>query len=149
MLLFRLIFWFELVAGQWLALFVPAAGQEDPYVAVQTHVPGAFAYVKRTEIEALSDVSPSHCVLILSPGVSFQPRRDVRAFEKCASVLDRLRSNSFASFPSDFGNVYILPQGVISLAWTSNSRCRISLGSGKFVYAKTTCNKVHKTLHGE
>jgi hypothetical protein len=136
----------HLISVFWLifriALAPPAhaAGQEDPFIALQTNFPGAFSYVRREEIEALTDVNPSHCVLLLSVG------KDVRGFEKCASVLDKLQSNSFISFPAEFGNIYVSPQGVTELVWTSNSRCRLTLRSGNFVYASQSCNEAHKAL---
>jgi hypothetical protein len=129
-----------LMFGLALAPLAPAAGQEDPFIALPTNVPGAFSYVRRAEIEALTDVSPSHCVLILSPG------KNVRAFEKCSSLLDELQSNSFIAIPAEFGNIYVSPQGVVELVWTSNSKCDLTLNSGKFLYAKQSCNEVHKAL---
>ena len=71
--LLRLICCFGSVFAQGLALPSPAAAQEDPFVALQTNKPGIFSYVRRQEIEALTDVSPAHCVLFLSPDMSFSP----------------------------------------------------------------------------
>jgi hypothetical protein len=139
----RLISVFWLIFGLALAPPAPTAGQEDPYITLQTNVPGAFSYVRREEIEALTDVSPSQCVLLLSTG------NVVRAFEKCDSVLDKLQSNSFISFPAEFGNIYVSPQGVVELVWTSNSRCHLTLESGMSVDAKESCNDVHKALPRE
>jgi hypothetical protein len=139
----RLIFVFWLIFGVALARPASAAGQEDPFIALQTNSPGAFSYVRRAEIEALTDVSPSNCVLLLSPG------KDVRAFEKCGSLLDEFQSNNFILFPAEFGNIFVSPQGVVELVWTSNSRCRLTLKSGKFLYAKQSCNEVHKALPRE
>ncbi|MDQ6704079.1 MAG: hypothetical protein M3Z96_13830 [Pseudomonadota bacterium] len=136
----RLISVFWLIFGLALAPPAPTAGQEDPFIVLQTNVPGAFSYVRRAEIEALTDVSPSHCVLLLSPG------KDVRAFEKCASVLDELQGNNFISFPAEFGNMYVASQRIAELVWTSNSGCHLTLESGKSVDAKQSCNEVHKAL---
>jgi hypothetical protein len=71
----RLISVFWLIFGLALAPPAPAASEEDPFVALQTNAPGAFSYGRRKEIEALTDVSPSHCVLLLSTG------KDVRALQ--------------------------------------------------------------------
>ncbi|MFZ0494705.1 MAG: hypothetical protein WBE80_06815 [Methylocella sp.] len=139
----RLISVFWLIFGLALAPPAPTAGQEDPFITLQTNVPGAFSYVRREEIEALADVSPSQCVLLLSTG------KDVRAFEKCASALDELQSNSFISFPAEFGNIYVSPQGVVELVWTGNSRCHLTLESRESVDAKESCNDVHKALPRE
>lgn len=136
----RLVSFSWIIFGLALAHTAPAAGQEDPFIALQTNAPGAFSYVRRAEIEALTDVSPSHCVLLLSPGT------DVRAFEKCGSLLDEFQSNNFISFPAEFGDIFVAPQSVDELVWTSNSRCRLTLKSGKFLYAKQSCAEVHKAL---
>jgi len=150
MLLFRFACCLELVLGQCLVFSAPAAGQEGAFVAVQTNAPGAHTYVRRTEIEALSDVSPAHCVIILAPGGFYLQRKDdVRAFEGCASILGKLHGNNFISFPADFGSVYVSPEEINALVWTSNSRCRIAFKSGKFVYAKHSCDEVHKALLGK
>lgn len=102
--------------------------------------------MRRQEIEALTDVSPSYCVLLLSPDKLFSPRKNVRAFEKCASILEQLQDNNFISFPAEFGNLYVVSQRIAELVWTSNSECRLTLESGKFVDAKQSCNEVHKAL---
>jgi hypothetical protein len=133
----RLVSVFWLIFGLALTPPAPAAGQEDPFIALQTNVPGAFSYVRREEIEALTDVSPSQCVLLLSTG------KDVRA------VLHQLQSNNFILFPAEFGNLYVASQGVVELVWTSNSRCRLTLKSGKFLYAKQSCNEARKALPRE
>jgi hypothetical protein len=65
--LLRLICCFGLIFTLGLAVPSSATSQEDPFVALQTNNPGIFSYVRRQEIEALTDVSPSHCVLLLSP----------------------------------------------------------------------------------
>jgi hypothetical protein len=142
----RLISVFWLIFGLALGPPAPTAGQEDSFVALQTNNPGIFSYVRRQEIEALTDVSPSHCVLLLSPEMSFSPRKNVRAFEKCASILERLQGNNFISFPAEFGNLYVASQRIAELVWTSNSECHLTLESGKFVDAKQSCNEVHNAL---
>jgi hypothetical protein len=142
----RLISVFWLIFGVALAPPAPTAGQEDPFVALQSNNPGIFSYVRRQEIEALTDVSPSYCVLLLSPDKLFSPRKNVRAFEKCASILEQLQDNNFISFPAEFGNLYVVSQRIAELVWTSNSECRLTLESGKFVDAKQSCNEVHKAL---
>lgn len=119
---------------------------DDPFVAIESNVKGISTYVRKEEIEALTDVSGSHCVLIISPGTSFAPRDDVRAFEKCASILEKLQVGNFIPLPSDLGMTHVSPQRIVTMAWTSNSRCRMSLKSGKFVYTKLSCNDVHKML---
>jgi hypothetical protein len=146
MSLFRLICCFGTIFALGLAAPSSATSQEDSFVALQTNNPGVFSYVRRHEIEALTDVSPSHCVLLLSPEMSFSPRKNVRAFEKCASILERLQGNDFISFPAEFGNLYVVSQRIAELVWTSNSECRLTLESGKFVDAKQSCNEVHKAL---
>jgi hypothetical protein len=45
-----------------------AAGEEDPYLAVQTNAASAINYVRQSEIEAFADVSPSNCILLLTDG---------------------------------------------------------------------------------
>ena len=144
--LFRLICCFGIIFALGLAVPSLATSQEDPFVALQTNTPGVFSYVRRQEIEALTDVSFSQCVLLLSPEMSFSPRKNVRAFEKCASILERLQGNNFISFPAEFGNMYVTSQRVAELVWTSNSGCHLILESGKFVDAKQSCNEVHKAL---
>jgi hypothetical protein len=99
-----------LFAGPMLAAAAFAAALEDPFIALRTNVPGQFTYVKRTEIEALSDVSPSHCVLLLSPGTLFSPRKDIRAFENCGSILAKLQGNTYTAFPADFGKYTCRPK---------------------------------------
>jgi hypothetical protein len=105
--------------------------------------------VRRQEIEALTEVGPSHCVLLLSPKLLFSPRKDVSAFEKCASILERLQGNNFISFPAEFGNMYVASQRIAEMVWISNSACHLILESGKFVDAKESCNDVHKALPRE
>jgi len=90
MSLFRLIRSFGIIFALGLAVPSSAASQEDSFVALQTNTPGVFSYVRRQEIEALTEVGPSHCVLLLSPKLLFSPKKDVSAFEKCASILERL-----------------------------------------------------------
>jgi hypothetical protein len=126
------------VAAMVLAASCRAATQEDPFIELETNAQGVHTYVRRDEIEALTDVSPAHCVLFLTSGTSFPQSKNVRACQTCA-----------VSFQADFGNTYISPQGIDTMAWTSNSRCRISLKSGKFVYAKESCNEVHKAMPRE
>ena len=146
MSLIRLICCFGIIFALGLAVPSSATSQEDPFVALQTNTPGVLSYVRRQEIEALTDVSPSQCVLLLSPKLLFSPRKDVSAFEKCASILERLQGNNFISFPAEFGNMYVASQSVAELVWTNNSGCRLILESGKFVDAKQSCNEVHKGL---
>jgi hypothetical protein len=145
----RLISVFWLIFGLALAPPAPTAGQEDPFVTLQTNTPGVFSYVRRQEIEALTEVGPSHCVLLLSPKMLFSPRKDVSAFEKCASILERLQDNNFISFPAEFGNMYVASQRIAEMVWISNSACHLILESGKFVDAKVSCNDVHKALPRE
>ena len=144
--LLRLICCFGLIFALGLAVPSSATSQEDFFVALQSNSPGIFSYVRRQEIEALTDVSPSHCVLFLSPDVSFSPRKNVRAFEKCALVLKQLQGNNFISFPAEFGTVSVAPQRIAELVWTNNSKCHLTLESGKFVDANLSCNEVHKAL---
>ena len=144
--LLRWICCFGLIFTLGLAVPSSATSQEDPFVALQSNNPGVFSYVRRQEIEALTDVSPSYCVLLLSPDKLFSPRKNVRAFEKCASILEQLQDNNFISFPAEFGNLYVVSQRIAELVWTSNSECRLTLESGKFVDAKQSCNEVHKAL---
>ena len=144
--LLRLICCFGSVFAQGLALPSSATAQEDPFVALQTNNPGMFSYVRRQEIEALSDVSPAHCVLFLSPEMSFSPRKNVRAFEKCTAILERFQGNHFISFPAEFGSMYVASQRIAEMVWSNNSECQLTLESGKSVDAKQSCNEVHKAL---
>jgi hypothetical protein len=137
------------VAAMVLADSCRTASQEDPFIELETNAQGVHTYVRRDEIEALTDVSPAHCVLLLTSGTSFPQSKNVRACQTCASIIAKLQRNDFVSFQADFGNTYISPQGIDTMAWTSNSRCRISLKSGKFVYAKESCNEVHKAMPRE
>ena len=43
-----------------------AAEQEDPFVALVANAQNSYTYVRRENIEALTDVSPSHCLLSLT-----------------------------------------------------------------------------------
>lgn len=139
----RVIFCFALIFSQGLTAPPTAAREEDPFIALQTNVSGIFTYVRRDEIEAFADVSPSHCILLFSGG------KNIRAYQKCAPLMAEIRNKTFISFPSDFGNVSIYPPVIYELLWTGNSGCRITLKSGKFVYAKQLCNEVHKLLPRE
>jgi hypothetical protein len=149
MSLFRLIRSFGIIFTLGLAVPSSASSQEDSFVALQTNTPGVFSYVRRQEIEALTEVGPSHCVLLLSPKMLFSPRKDVSAFEKCASILERLQGNNFIAFPAEFGSMYVAPQRIAEMVWISNSACHLILESGKFVDAKESCNDVHKALPRE
>jgi hypothetical protein len=144
--LFRLMCCFGIIFAPGLAVPFSAFAQEDPFIALQTNYPGIFSYVRRQEIEALSDVSPSHCVLFLSPDTSFSPRKNVRAFEKCAAILERLHGNDFISFPAEIGNMYVESNRIAELVWSNNAGCQLTLESGKSVDAKQSCNDVHKAL---
>ena len=146
MQLARSIGFLMLVPSMVLAASCVAAGQEDPFIALVTNSEGVNTYVRRDGIEALTDVSPSHCILFLSSGASLPSTKNVRAFQKCSSILAKLQRNDFVSVQADFGNIYIAPQDIATMAWTSNSRCQIALRSGKFVYAKQSCNEVHNEL---
>jgi hypothetical protein len=145
----RLICCFGIIFALGLAVPSLATSQEDAFVALQTNTPGVFSYVRRQEIEALTEVGPSHCVLLLSPKMLFSPRKDVSAFEKCDSILERLQGNNFISLPAEFGNLYVASQRIAELVWISNSACHLVLESGKFVDAKESCNDVHKALPRE
>jgi hypothetical protein len=149
MSLIRLICCFGIIFALGLAVPSSANSQEDSFVALQTNTPGVFSYVRRQEIEALTEVGPSHCVLLLSPKMLFSPRKDISAFEKCASILERLQGNNFISFPAEFGSMYVAPQRIAEMVWISNSACHLILESGKFVDAKESCNDVHKALPRE
>jgi hypothetical protein len=129
--LLRLICCFGLIFTLGLAVPSSATSQEDPFVALQSNNPGIFSYVRRQEIEALTEVGPSHCVLLLSPKMLFSPRKDISAFEKCASILERLQGNNFISFPAEFGSMYVAPQRIAEMVWISNSACHLILESGK------------------
>ena len=63
-----------------LAQLVSAAAKDDPYLAVKANAAGMVNYVRGSEIEALVDVSPSDCMVILSDG------QEIRVFEKCAWI---------------------------------------------------------------
>jgi hypothetical protein len=149
MSLIRLICCFGIIFALGLAVPSLATSQEDSFVALQTNTPGVFSYVRRQEIEALTEVGPTHCVLLLSPKMLFSPRKDVSAFEKCASILERLQGNNFISFPAEFGNMYVASQRIAEMVWISNSACHLILESGKFVDTKVSCNDVHKALPRE
>lgn len=127
-----------------IVLFAPAsskgAGEDSAYVELKTNVPGSFSYVRRDEIEAVSDISPGHCLLFFATG------KNIRAFQPCSSILSEIKHNNFVSFPSVFGSIYITPDSIYELIWTTNSGCRLTLKSGKFFYVKQLCNDVHKAL---
>jgi hypothetical protein len=78
-----------------------------------------------------------------------EPRQEKPAFEKCASILERLQGNNFISFPAEFGSMYVASQRIAEMVWISNSACHLILESGKFVDAKESCNDVHKALPRE
>src|SRR6201993_1690040 len=118
-----------------------AAEQEDPFVALVANAQNSYTYVRRENIEALTDVSPAHCLLSLTSS-----SKNIRAFQKCSSLLEKLQRHDFVPSPADFGNTYIEPQEIATMAWTGNSRCQIVLRSGKFVYAKQSCNEIHDGL---
>jgi hypothetical protein len=58
------------VAAMVLAASCRAASQEDPFIELESNAQGVHTYVRRGEIEALTDVSPAHCVLFLTSGTS-------------------------------------------------------------------------------
>lgn len=140
MRMLRRIFCLAFTLGQGIVTQAFAAGMDDPFIALQTNVAGIFTYVRSAEIEAFADVSPSHCLLLFAGG------KNVRAYQKCTAIMGESHKKSFAVFPSDFGNVFIYPPVIYELLWTGNSGCRVTLKSGKFVYAKQSCNEVHERL---
>jgi len=144
--LLRLICCFGSVFAQGLALPSPSAAQEDPFVALQTNKPGIFSYVRRQEIEALTDVSPAHCVLFLSPEMSFRREKTSGHLKNAPAILERLQGNHFISFPAEFGSMYVASQRIAEMVWSNNSECQLTLESGKSVDAKQSCNEVHKAL---
>src|SRR5256885_13463335 len=106
MQLTRLIGFLTFVAGMLLAASCRAGSQEDPFIALETNAQGVHTYVRRDEIEAPTDVSPSHCVLFLTSGMPFPQSKSVRAFQTCVSILAKLQRNDFVSFQADFGSTY-------------------------------------------
>jgi hypothetical protein len=77
MQLTRLIGFLTLVALHGVGASCRAASQEDPFIALETNAQGVHTYVRRGEIEALTDVSPSHCILFLTSGTSFPQSKNV------------------------------------------------------------------------
>ena len=118
-------------------------GQDDPFFALQTKAPGIFSYVRRAEIEAFADASPSNCILILSDG------EDVRAFQKCSSIAAGLQNKSLVSFPNEFGLVFLSPAFVDGLLSMNDSGCRLNLKNGKHVSVKQACASVREVLPRE
>jgi len=118
-----------------------AGAEDDPFVELVTNAQGSYTYVRRENVEALTDVSPSHCVLSL-----VSASKSIRAFQKCSTILEKLQRHDFIAVRADFGNTYVAPPEIAAMAWTSNSRCQIALKSGKYVYAKQSCNEVHDSL---
>lgn len=126
-----------------MAGLAPAAFGEDPYLAVRTTAAGAVNYVRLSEIEALADVSPSHCMLILSNG------EEIRVFQKCSSHAAALQSKSLVSFPNEFGAVFVSPAFIFDMLSTSNSGCRLNLRNRRFVPVSQSCESVHQALPHE
>ena len=121
-----------------------AAAKDDPYLAVKANAAGMVNYVRRSEIEALADVSPSDCMLILSDG------EEIRVFEKCASIAAELQHNKRpVSFPNEFGMVFVSPSFIFDLVSTNTSGCRLNLKNRKFVSVNQSCELVHQALPRE
>lgn len=120
-----------------------AAGQEDPWLAVKPNAAGTINYVRQSEIEAFADVSPSHCMLILSDG------EEIRVFQKCLSVAAALKNERLISFSNEFGAVFVSPSSIYDLFSTNNSGCRLNLKNRKFVSVNQSCESVHQALPRE
>jgi hypothetical protein len=134
---------FAAIALPFLVASGPAAGQDDPWLAIQTNNAGALNYVRQSEIEAFADVSPANCMLILSDG------EEIRVFQKCAPVAAALKNERLVSFPNEFGMVFVSPSSIFNLFSTNNSGCRLNLKNRKFVSVNQSCDSVHQALHRE
>jgi hypothetical protein len=120
-----------------------AAEPEDPYFQLHSAKPGKFDYVRKSEIQAFVDVSPSHCIVILSNG------DEIRAYQKCSSMTDRLNKEGLATFETPFGSVLLSPFYIYDLVSTNNSGCRLNLRNGRFVAVNLSCDAVHEALPRE
>lgn len=120
-----------------------AAAQEDPYFPLHSAKPGKFNYVRKSEIQAFVDVSPSHCVVILSNG------DEIKAYQKCSSMTDHLIKEGLATFETSFGSVLLSPLYIYDLLSTNNSGCRLNLRNGRFVAVNLPCDAVHEALPRE
>jgi hypothetical protein len=130
-----------------MALAAPAgaaaAEPEDPYFQLHSAKPGKFDYVRKSEIQAFVDVSPSHCIVILSNG------DEIRAYQKCVSMTDQINKQGLATFDTAFGSVLLSPFYIYDLVSTNNSGCRLNLRNGRFVAVNLSCDAVHGTLPRE
>ncbi|HEY8008266.1 MAG TPA: hypothetical protein VIE66_16055 [Methylocella sp.] len=126
-----------------LILSGAAACQEDPWLAIQPNASGATNYVRRSEIEAFADVSPSNCMLILSDG------EEIRVFQKCAPVAAVLKNERLVSFPNEFGMVFVTVSSIFDLVSTNTSGCRLNLKNRKFVSVNQSCESTYQALPRE
>ncbi|SFK38285.1 hypothetical protein SAMN05444581_10729 [Methylocapsa palsarum] len=120
-----------------------AAEPEDAYFQLHSAKPGKFDYVRKSEIQAFVDVSPSHCIVILSNG------EEIRAYQKCAPMTDQVSKEGLATFATPFGSVLLSPFYIYDLVSTNNSGCRLNLRNGRFVAVNLSCEAVHQALPRE
>lgn len=123
-----------------LAKLGTAASEEDPYLAIQANAAGLTNYVRKSEIEAFTDVSAANCILILTTG------EEIRVFQKCAPVAAGLNNTNLVSFSNEFGMVFVTPSSLVGLLSTNNAGCRLNLKNRKFVSVNQSCESVHQVL---
>jgi len=131
------------VAALMVLLLAPlsgAAGEEDAYLAIQINPAGGLSYVRRSEIQAFADVSPSNCLLLLTDG------EDIRIFQKCTPFAAELQDKSLISFPNEFGKVFVSSSLIFDLLSTNRSGCRLNLKSRKYLTVTQSCEIVHQSL---
>jgi hypothetical protein len=104
---------------------------------------GVVSYVRRAEIEAFSDASPSNCILILTDG------EDDRAFQKCSSIAAELKDKHLVSFPNKFGMAYLSPPFIDDLRSTNDSGRRLNLRNRKHISVTQSCALVNGALPHE
>lgn len=140
----RLVWRLAAIASLHLAQLGSAPAKDDPYLAVKANAAGTVNYVRRSEIEALVDVSPSDCMVILSDD------QEIRVFEKCAWIAAELQhSKRPVSFPNEFGMVFVSPSFIFNLVSTNISGCRVNLKNRKSVSINQSCESVHQALPHE
>jgi hypothetical protein len=120
-----------------------ASAEEDAFLALPSNAAGAFNYARVSDIQVFMDAGPSRCSVLLTDG------EEIKAFQKCSVITQRLEQNGLISLPNSFGTVLLASSFVASLISTNNGGCRLNLRNGRWVPVNQPCGAVHKALAAE